>query len=938
MVGLIIALNIVKASDLTVADQAEIRYKAELLVHEFESLLNIISNKDITLTETRDLIANSYGNSKNKIFLNADAIIENDINPNHSTFENARDAAVEKYLNDFDLLYVKSEDLSIAFSSLKISGVQQKDYIFVRVYFESLFNSKSKGFDIPYKKTERVAEVRAEKKGSQWEVSIASVVFFNPDKPLVEYAETQDIVQDDVETEHSDTGRVAQNETRTESPQNDISALEARIDSLVKIKTEQLLAEYQNQKADSYNKEIEKAALALKTKDYLAAVRFYAQAGDVSPYEIEPKNKLNEIYEILKIEPFSFEKELYDEAIERGDRAFAIRDYATAKNYYNAALSNQPGNSELKTKIEKLDFFIRTNAELQSKYVAGDYSGAVKDYSDAMKNNKDNPEFFLGRGKCYQKMGNEKKALSDYTDAIELDNHYTEAIETRAQLYVTLEKFPEAIADYSVLISNEPGNSKFYSDRASVKEIIKDLDGAIRDYEAAIRIQPNHLYYFKKGLLQAALKQYDYATISFENSIRLNPHYVQAYYQRGLAYLALNNINATGEDFAKAQLLGLDKESVANIEKITSDYNAKGLSAFASGQYEAAVANFGNAVTIKPSFSEAWFKKGEANYHLRFFENSILDFTQAVMHNPKYYEAYYKRGLAKYRLKDYRNSMDDFTKVIQLKPDYYLAFAGRGDAEFELKQYNQALNDYNKALELNEEQHEVYNQRGLISHISGDYAKAIDDFRDAIKYKEDYAEAHYNRGQSWFALKENSKALADFTKAIELKKDYAMAYHARGKVYQANEKCEDAIADYSQALAYNPDYWESYYQRGICRAETEQYKGALDDYQKAIEMKSDLLNAEVESALGYLYLHLGKYDDAITHFNQGLELSPNDGKMLYGIASCLALQNKTDEALKYFEQSFKTKSVTWADIKSDKAVVKLKKNKDFKKLVDLYLK
>src|ERR1051325_5287526 len=119
IISFILVLNIANASDLTIADRAEIRYKAELLVHELESLLNIITNKDITLTETRDLIANSYGNSKNKIFFNADAIIEDDINPNHTTFEDPRDASAEKYLNDFDLLYIKGEDPSISFSNIK---------------------------------------------------------------------------------------------------------------------------------------------------------------------------------------------------------------------------------------------------------------------------------------------------------------------------------------------------------------------------------------------------------------------------------------------------------------------------------------------------------------------------------------------------------------------------------------------------------------------------------------------------------------------------------------------------------------------------------------------------------------------------------------------------------------------------------------------------
>src|ERR1700712_5109684 len=100
----------VAQDSISIKDAEEIRYKSESLVkRELKDLLNNIANTDIDLADTKKIIFNSHSGTRNKIFLSPRVLLEDDINPSFHGSNSSRDIEVEKYLNDFDLLYKKSD-------------------------------------------------------------------------------------------------------------------------------------------------------------------------------------------------------------------------------------------------------------------------------------------------------------------------------------------------------------------------------------------------------------------------------------------------------------------------------------------------------------------------------------------------------------------------------------------------------------------------------------------------------------------------------------------------------------------------------------------------------------------------------------------------------------------------------------------------------------
>ena len=109
----------INLTSITSAEVGSMKYKAENIVtKELNDLFNQIANSQNDDDVRKKFIKNSYTvGEKNRIFLNADINVQDDINPTYKSPTNMNDSRLKKYLDDLDLLYGKSNENSIIFSS-----------------------------------------------------------------------------------------------------------------------------------------------------------------------------------------------------------------------------------------------------------------------------------------------------------------------------------------------------------------------------------------------------------------------------------------------------------------------------------------------------------------------------------------------------------------------------------------------------------------------------------------------------------------------------------------------------------------------------------------------------------------------------------------------------------------------------------------------------
>ena len=139
-----------------------------------------------------------------------------------------------------------------------------------------------------------------------------------------------------------------------------------------------------------------------------------------------------------------------------------------------------------------------------------------------------------------------------------------------------------------------------------------------------------------------------------------------------------------------------------------------------------------SAADATAAFTEA-FKRAEHDMDAKQYDKAIADYTEAIRLKPDYADAHYNRGNAYYYLQQYDEAVADYSEVIRLKPDYADAYYNRGDAYVGLQQYDKAVADYSEVIRLKPDYADTYNNRGNAYYDLKQYDKAIADYSDLVR-------------------------------------------------------------------------------------------------------------------------------------------------------------------------------------------------------------
>ena len=166
--------------------------------------------------------------------------------------------------------------------------------------------------------------------------------------------------------------------------------------------------------------------------------------------------------------------------------------------------------------------------------------------------------------------------------------------------------------------------------------------------------------------------------------------------------------------------------------------------------------------------AETYLDRGNDKYESGDYKGAIADYTQAIRLKPNYAEAYYKRGIAKDDLGQYLAAIADYDTAIRLKADYAVTYLNRGTAKDALGQYAAAIADFDTAIRLKPNYAEAYCYRGNAKASLKQHYAAIADYDTAIRLKPDYADAYFYRAASKTILERLREARQDLRTALKL--------------------------------------------------------------------------------------------------------------------------------------------------------------------------
>jgi tetratricopeptide (TPR) repeat protein len=203
-------------------------------------------------------------------------------------------------------------------------------------------------------------------------------------------------------------------------------------------------------------------------------------------------------------------------------------------------------------------------------------------------------------------------------------------------------------------------------------------------------------------------------------------------------------------------------------ERVPIAYNNRGLVYYKSGQFDKAVADFREAVTLRSSYIDAYSNLGMAFYKIGRLDEAIENFDKAIALDSAYYKAYNNRAMAFGAMGKFDKAVQDYNRVIALKPSSPQAYYNLGVLHAQAGYLDQAIKYFSQSLAADPRYVDAYSSRGMAFFSLGQYDRALDDFNKALAGKQNSAALYVQRGTLYFKTGRTELAFADFQKACDL--------------------------------------------------------------------------------------------------------------------------------------------------------------------------
>jgi tetratricopeptide (TPR) repeat protein len=228
--------------------------------------------------------------------------------------------------------------------------------------------------------------------------------------------------------------------------------------------------------------------------------------------------------------------------------------------------------------------------------------------------------------------------IADLSQAITIKFDVDHAHNTRGEAYAALGQYDLAIADFTIARKLDPTFAETPLFRARAYEAKGMRDQAIADYQTALQLQPN-----------------------------MKP--AQDALARLGADLHAPGCRSADLDVSIAACTAIIQSGHDAPADVAMAYNIRGHDYVAKGQYDQGIADFTQAIAIKPDVGHAYNTRGRAEAAKGQYDLAIADYTKALTLDPTFAEIPYLRAAA-YEHKGMRDlAVADYRAALKLKPD-----------------------------------------------------------------------------------------------------------------------------------------------------------------------------------------------------------------------------------------------------------------------------
>lgn len=269
------------------------------------------------------------------------------------------------------------------------------------------------------------------------------------------------------------------------------------------------------------------------------------------------------------------QRKVLTQALEDMNRAVALDSSRTDYYMFMADLSFRTLQIQNSVKqFEKVIALDPKNIEANLKlseiylYTKG-YQQCLHYADEALKINKNKAKAYFLKGFAFKEMGDTVHAISSFQTVVEVEPENYDAYIQLGNIQAA-RRNKSALLYYNNALRLSPKSIEALYDRGLMYQNMGELESAKADYKAILAIDPadadaNHNLGFIALVYE---KDYKTAVTYLSNAIRTNDQFVEAIYNRGLAYEFLGDKEAAMKDFnAAVRILPTYKPALQKLKK-----------------------------------------------------------------------------------------------------------------------------------------------------------------------------------------------------------------------------------------------------------------------------------------------------------------------------------------------------------------------------------
>ncbi len=436
----------------------------------------------------------------------------------------------------------------------------------------------------------------------------------------------------------------------------------------------------------------------------------------------------------------------------------------------------------------------------------GELDKAVADLDTAIRLAPTGARSYFNRGFAYFQKGEYDKAVADYTDAIRLHPELRRGVSrsglrphaegrlgaglgrpelcrpaapkdpaaytSRGKAYSEMGDWERAIADYSQAIQLEPQDAENWCDRGNARVMKGDYDGGAGRRGAGDETGPRRAQQSLHPRLRLSQEgRLDKAVADFNEVIRLDPQFGEAYRERGHTLCLKGDLDKAMADLNKA------------IELVPEDYEAlfcRGYACGLKGDLDKALADYDQAIKLDSAFAEAHFNRALVYWWPRTNpDKALADYREVIRLDPRKRRGLQGLGTGRRQGETGQGRRSAGGGVAQGEGRGADAFAAGHRAAQGGTSWTRPSPSTIGPWSCIPATPKSITTAAWPTARRTDLAKAIADYTQAIRLDPKYIPAYANRGYVYYTRGDYDRALADFNKILELDPNNADAMKGR---------------------------------------------------------------------------------------------------------------------------------------------------------------